>query len=77
MFEVRFHNVALVAFATALFATGCDDDNDLDDIEPPPPGEVPPSETPSVSGFRVFKKQGDTWQPGADLRALSRVEILK
>ncbi len=27
--------------------------------------------------FRVFKKQGDTWQPGADLRALSRVEILK
>jgi uncharacterized protein (TIGR03118 family) len=53
MFEVRFHNVALVAFATALFATGCDDDNDLDDIEPPPPGEVPPSETPSVSGFRV------------------------
>lgn len=27
--------------------------------------------------FRVFKKQGDTWQPGADLRSLARVEILK
>jgi hypothetical protein len=27
--------------------------------------------------FRVFKKQGDTWQPGQDLRGLVRVEILK
>jgi hypothetical protein len=27
--------------------------------------------------FRVFKKQGDTWQPGADLRGLAAVEILK
>ncbi len=27
--------------------------------------------------FRVYKKQGDTWQPGQDLRGLARVEILK
>jgi hypothetical protein len=27
--------------------------------------------------FRVFKKQGDTWQMGQDLRALTRVEVLK
>jgi len=27
--------------------------------------------------FRVFKKQGDTWQPGADLRGLVAVEVLK
>jgi hypothetical protein len=27
--------------------------------------------------FRVFKKEADTWQPGQDLRNLSRVEILK
>jgi hypothetical protein len=27
--------------------------------------------------FRVFKKQGDTWQPGQDLRGLVRVEVLK
>ncbi len=27
--------------------------------------------------FRVFKKQGNTWQPGPDLRQLTRVEILK
>jgi len=27
--------------------------------------------------FRVFKKQGDTWQPGQDLRGLVSVEVLK
>jgi hypothetical protein len=27
--------------------------------------------------FRVYKKQGDTWQAGADLRGLAAVEILK
>lgn len=27
--------------------------------------------------FRVFKKQGDTWQPGQDLRGLVAVEVLK
>jgi hypothetical protein len=27
--------------------------------------------------FRVFKKQGDTWQPAQDLRGLVRVEVLK
>lgn len=27
--------------------------------------------------FRVFKKQGDTWQPGQDLRGLVGVEVLK
>jgi hypothetical protein len=27
--------------------------------------------------FRVYKKQGDTWQPGQDLRGLTRVEVLK
>ena len=27
--------------------------------------------------FRVYKKTGDTWQPGADLRGLIHVEILK
>jgi hypothetical protein len=27
--------------------------------------------------FRVFKKEGETWQPGQDLRGLARVEILK
>lgn len=27
--------------------------------------------------FRVYKKQGDTWQPGQDLRSLARVEVLK
>ena len=27
--------------------------------------------------FRVFKKQGDGWQPGPDLRGLTKVEILE
>lgn len=27
--------------------------------------------------FRVFKKEGDTWQPGPDLRGLVSIEILK
>ncbi len=27
--------------------------------------------------FRVFKKQGDTWQPGSDLRGLTTIEVLK
>jgi hypothetical protein len=27
--------------------------------------------------FRVYKKQGDTWQPGQDLRGLTRIEVLK
>ena len=27
--------------------------------------------------FRVFKKHGDTWQPGQDLRGLVAVEVLK
>jgi hypothetical protein len=27
--------------------------------------------------FRVYRKQGDTWQPGSDLRGLTSVEILK
>jgi hypothetical protein len=27
--------------------------------------------------FRVYKKQGETWQPGQDLRGLLRVEVLK
>jgi hypothetical protein len=27
--------------------------------------------------FRVYRKQGDTWQPGSDLRGLASVEILK
>jgi len=27
--------------------------------------------------FRVFKKQGATWQPGADLRGLTKIEILE
>lgn len=27
--------------------------------------------------FRVYRKQGDTWQPGSDLRALERIEVLK
>jgi hypothetical protein len=27
--------------------------------------------------FRVFKKQGDAWQPAQDLRDLARVEVLK
>ncbi|MDB4953251.1 MAG: hypothetical protein JWO36_820 [Myxococcales bacterium] len=27
--------------------------------------------------FRVFKKQGDTWQPGGDLRGLVGVQVLK
>jgi hypothetical protein len=27
--------------------------------------------------FRVFKKQGDTWQPGMDLRSLARVEVIE
>jgi len=26
--------------------------------------------------FRVFKKQGDTWQPGQDVRGLVAVEVL-
>jgi hypothetical protein len=26
--------------------------------------------------FRVFKKQGDTWQPGMDLRSLAHVEVI-
>jgi hypothetical protein len=27
--------------------------------------------------FRVFRKQGDTWQPSSDLRGLAHVEVLK
>jgi hypothetical protein len=27
--------------------------------------------------FRVFRKQGDTWQPSSDLRGLTTVEVLK
>jgi hypothetical protein len=27
--------------------------------------------------FRVFEKQGDTWQPGPDLRGLVGIEVLK
>ena len=27
--------------------------------------------------FRVFKKQGDTWQPGPDLRGLVKIEVVK
>lgn len=27
--------------------------------------------------FRVFRKQGDTWQPGSDLRGLATIEVLK
>ena len=27
--------------------------------------------------FRVFKKEGETWQPGADLRGLVQIEVLK
>ena len=27
--------------------------------------------------FRVYRKQGETWQPGSDLRGLATIEILK
>ena len=27
--------------------------------------------------FRVYRKQGETWQPGSDLRGLTSIEILK
>jgi hypothetical protein len=27
--------------------------------------------------FRIFKKVGDGWQPGGDLRTLTRIEVLK
>ncbi len=27
--------------------------------------------------FRVYRKQGETWQPGSDLRALTSIEVVK
>jgi len=27
--------------------------------------------------FRVFKKQGESWQPGPDLRGLTKIEVLE